>query len=318
MARSVKNKKTNKKAFAVELKELKVEPVVEQEVETVVEQEVETVVEQEIEPVVEQEVEPVVEQDIEPVVEQEVEPVVEQEVETVVEQKSETIIIPKVTPVKETETIVMKPVKSGLGRVIDSITGIFIRPKSKCNYYFSGTLMEGEQSNTVDIAVQCFDADALCWITLVDSKVLPREEFTLTYSATSDTFSTMPLFRLVSNEEQIEEFQYSTSINVKKGTNKKTSSTDIYIDFGEIGVIDVKEKREEVIIPKPNAVLMPNLVGLTETACNRALISLGLRLDPVYKYGNNDAGYGQACKQSAAAGNYVRKGETITVVFIKK
>jgi len=310
MARSVKGTKKNKKKLAVKLIEQKVEPVIEQEVEPVIEQEEE--------PVVEQQEEPVVEQQEEPVIEQIEEPVIEQIEEPVIEQKIETIIIPKVAQVKEKETLVNEPVKSRLGRVIDSITGVFIKPKSKCNYYFSGTLNEGEQSNTVNIAVQCFDAEALCWITLVVSKVFPREQFNLTYTTTSDTFSTMPLFRLVSNEEQIEELQYSTSINVKKGTSKKTSSIDIYVDFGEIGIIDVKERKVEEIIPKPNAILIPNLIGLTETACNRALLSLGLRLDSVYKYGNNDAACGQAIKQSVAAGNYVSKGETITIVFIKK
>jgi len=81
-----------------------------------------------------------------------------------------------------------------------------------------------------------------------------------------------------------------------------------------------KEMKKAVeLISNPNAIEMPNLIGLTETLCNQLLLSLGLKLDAIYQNTNNSkAVNGQSIKQSVPEGIIVNSGETIAVVFAKK
>jgi len=83
--------------------------------------------------------------------------------------------------------------------------------------------------------------------------------------------------------------------------------------------LEPEEEEPVYINSNPNAVVMPNLFGLTETACTQILLSFGLKLDPIYHY-TKDEQYanGQSLKQSVSAGDYVNRGEIITVLFAKK
>jgi hypothetical protein len=82
-----------------------------------------------------------------------------------------------------------------------------------------------------------------------------------------------------------------------------------------------KEIEAEPIIinPNPYAIRMPNLIGLTETACSQSLLSLGLKMDSIYQYFyTENIANGQAIKQSVEAGSYVSRGEVVTLAFTKK
>lgn len=62
--------------------------------------------------------------------------------------------------------------------------------------------------------------------------------------------------------------------------------------------------------------LVPNLLGLTETAVRRILDSLGLRLNPVYQ-NNTSVVNGDSFKQSPAEGSDLNSTDTVTVIFSK-
>ena len=85
-----------------------------------------------------------------------------------------------------------------------------------------------------------------------------------------------------------------------------------------------QEKLEPIIDEKvsdsnPDALRMPNLIGITETLCSQILLSFGLNLDSIYQYTDKeDVVNGQSIKQSIPAGNIINGGETVAVVFVKK
>ena len=83
----------------------------------------------------------------------------------------------------------------------------------------------------------------------------------------------------------------------------------------------IPETNTNNISLNPNAVIMPNLIGFTETACSQMLLSFDLKLDTIYQYidpENKDIANGQSVKQSVAAGDIVNRGDIIAVVFAKK
>lgn len=62
---------------------------------------------------------------------------------------------------------------------------------------------------------------------------------------------------------------------------------------------------------------VPNMIGLTESACRKKLQLAGLKLLPVYQKASNKV-LGQAFKQTPAAGESYVTGQGVTVVFAKE
>lgn len=83
-------------------------------------------------------------------------------------------------------------------------------------------------------------------------------------------------------------------------------------------ISDIKIDIAEQETVTSNALKMPNVVGLTETACRQVLHSLGLQLDTIYQFDVKNIPAGQAFKQSVPQGSPVNYNQTITVVFAKQ
>jgi hypothetical protein len=224
-----------------------------------------------------------------------------------------------------------------------------ITPITKIGHTFTFQSVLKDKNNyeidDLELAVQYFDYSEAKWVTIGTSKT---EEgiFKLNYADKLGVFSTMPLFRLANNQTS-EIYQYGATFTVKIARTRTTST----VDFGEIMIVDKSlandlptdgiddavlvgipcylanyftEKTEEpndIFNSNPNAVMMPNLIGYTETACSQILLSYGLKLDPIYQYtytDNENIINGQSVKQSVIEGHIVNRGEIITVLFAKK
>lgn len=83
-------------------------------------------------------------------------------------------------------------------------------------------------------------------------------------------------------------------------------------------ISDIKIDIAEQNAAASNTLKMPNVVGLTETACRQVLHSIGLQLDTIYQFDVNNVPVGQAFKQSVPQGSTVNYNQTITVVFAKQ
>jgi hypothetical protein len=68
--------------------------------------------------------------------------------------------------------------------------------------------------------------------------------------------------------------------------------------------------------PAPQTGTMPDLLGLTETAVRKILVSLGLRLNPVFQ-NNQQVVNGDSFRQSPAAGATFNTNDFVTVIFSK-
>jgi len=253
--------------------------------------------------------------------------------------------ITQVTNLKDLETKIELPT----GGIIEKI-------KVGAIYTFKSVLKGKNNSEIEDsvVAVQYYDYTEEKWVT-VGTSAIKEGVFSLNYRCDADFFPVMPLFRLANNlslnEKLPKAYHYGGVFSVEKIVSKISTITTT-VDFGEIIVVDKSDikklpidaidnavlvgvpaylanfltgiEQEKPIEPEymntnPNAVGMPNLIGLTETACSQLLLSIGLKLDSIYQYFyTEDIATGQAIKQSVEAGTYVNRGEVITVVFAKK
>lgn len=85
-------------------------------------------------------------------------------------------------------------------------------------------------------------------------------------------------------------------------------------------ISDIKIDITEDITPVSNELIVPKLIGLTETAARNYLEKFSLRLDPVYQLidtQNSTLSQGQAFKQSPEPGTTITPDATITVIFAK-
>jgi hypothetical protein len=85
-------------------------------------------------------------------------------------------------------------------------------------------------------------------------------------------------------------------------------------------ISDIKIDITENETPTVNELIVPKLIGLTETAARAYLEKFSLRLDPVYQLINTtDSSIieGQAFKQSPEPGTVTTPDTTITVIFAK-
>ncbi|PXY39355.1 hypothetical protein DMB65_17885 [Flavobacterium cheongpyeongense] len=83
-------------------------------------------------------------------------------------------------------------------------------------------------------------------------------------------------------------------------------------------ISDIKIDIAEQATVTGNTLKMPNVLGLTETACRQVLHSIGLQLDTIYQFDVRNIPTGQAFKQSIPQGSPVNYNQTITVVFAKQ
>lgn len=85
-------------------------------------------------------------------------------------------------------------------------------------------------------------------------------------------------------------------------------------------ISDIKIDITEDETPVVNELIVPKLIGLTETATRNYLEKFSLRLDPVYQLidtENSTLSEGQAFKQSPEPGTVTTPDTTITVIFAK-
>jgi predicted nucleic acid-binding Zn-ribbon protein len=85
-------------------------------------------------------------------------------------------------------------------------------------------------------------------------------------------------------------------------------------------ISDIKIDITESETPVVNELIVPKLIGLTETAARKYLEKFSLRLDPVYQLMNTTDSpiiEGQAFKQSPEPGTITTPDTTITVIFAK-
>ncbi|WP_299761494.1 PASTA domain-containing protein [uncultured Dokdonia sp.] len=85
-------------------------------------------------------------------------------------------------------------------------------------------------------------------------------------------------------------------------------------------ISDIKIDITEDETPVVNELIVPKLIGLTETAARNYLEKFSLRLDPVYQLidtQNSTLSQGQAFKQSPEPGTTTTPDATITVIFAK-
>lgn len=98
-------------------------------------------------------------------------------------------------------------------------------------------------------------------------------------------------------------------------------NSDLASEVNGAAVSDINIDVAETPTTSSQEALIPNVIGLTETATRKLLMKYKLRIDPVYQYmdiENNNYTIGQAFKQHPAAGTEVITDEIITVVFAKK
>jgi PASTA domain len=130
--------------------------------------------------------------------------------------------------------------------------------------------------------------------------------------------------QMASNNNTGKQFQLTNvSLNLKtfvehdeKGIRLQMINAQNSTNLNGATVSDIKIDIGTNTSPTQTGTIVPNLIGLTETAARKLVSSLRYQLNPVYQY-TNKIPAGQSFKQAPKPGDPILANETITVIFAK-